>query len=406
MLTVDQAMQLVAQHAVPLAPSRVKLRDALGLVLAEPIVSDIDSPPHNKAMMDGFAVVASDRTTTRTIIEDVMAGDVPRRAVRPGGASRVMTGAPVPDGATAVVPVEKTRLIDDRTVRLEWVDPPVGKHIMRQGSSLHVGQQVAAAGAAVHSIAMAALAEVGSAVVKVIPQPRVSVLATGNELVSVDQKPSPGHIRNSNGPLLVALVTEAGGVAHELPVGRDDPDELRSLIARGLASDVLLVTGGVSAGMKDLVPEALVAVGVQQVFHKLSLKPGKPLWFGIVPRSAGPPTLVFGLPGNPVSGLVCFHLFVKPALAVLAGRLSSVRLELLRGRAAGKFVHRGGRETFRPVRVLYRGSLSLADVEFFDWHGSADIAGTLPANGLVRLPSQPVTVAAGDEMDFLPLRTT
>ena len=206
MLTVDQAIELVARHAEKLPAARMALRDALGLVLAESVASDIDSPPHNKATMDGFAVVASDRSPTRTIIESVVAGDVPHHAVRPGAATRIMTGAPVPDGATAVVPVEKTSQVDDQTVRIEWIDPPVGKHIMLQGSSLRVGHQVAEAGTKVNSLVAAALTEAGAGVVQVIRRPKVAVLATGNELVSTDLRPGPGQIRNSNGPLLVGAV--------------------------------------------------------------------------------------------------------------------------------------------------------------------------------------------------------
>lgn len=403
MLTVDQALSLVAEHAKQLPAAPVKLRDALGLVLARTVVSDIDSPPHDKAMMDGFAVVASDRSSPRTIIEEVMAGDVPHHTVRPGGATRVMTGAPVPDGATAVVPVERTTFIDQRTVQIDWVDPPPGKHIMRQGATLRAGQEVAAVGTIVNPQTTAALAEVGCSIVEAIRRPQVSVLATGNELVDVDQKPAPGQIRNCNGPLLSALVTDAGAIAHELPVGRDDLDELTALVTEGLDSDVLLVTGGVSAGARDLVPEALVASGAEQVFHKLSLKPGKPLWFGIARRESGLPRLVFGLPGNPVSGLVCFHLFVKPTLQVLAGCRAEVRLELKRGRAAREFAHRGGRETFRPARLVVDPRESILSVDFFDWQGSADVAGTQRANCLVRLPSNPLTVAAGDEVCYLPI---
>jgi molybdopterin molybdotransferase len=302
-----------------------------------------------------------------------------------------------------VVPIEQTRLVDQRTVKLDWIDPPVGKHIMRQGSSLRVGQQVARVGTVVTAVTTAALAEVGAAVLRAIPRPRVSILATGNELVSVEEKPAPGHIRNSNGPLLASLVAEANATAHELPVGRDDAAELKRLIEAGLDSDVLLVTGGVSAGVKDLVPEALLAAGVEQVFHKVSIKPGKPLWFGTVPRSGGPPRLVFGLPGNPVSGLVCFHVFVQPALAVLAGRGVRVEHQLKQARATNGFVHHGGRELFRPARVSIGTPATIPDVEFFAWRGSADVAGTAQANCLVRLPGTAVTVAAGDKVPYLPL---
>ena len=266
---------------------------------------------------------------------------------------------------------------------------------------MRVGQQVASAGTLVNSLTLALLAEVGCAAVRVVRKPTASILSTGNELVGVEHRPGPGQIRNSNGPLLAASVAEAGGTPRELPVGRDDAQELASLIHTGLESDVLMVTGGVSAGVKDLVPDALATAGVDQVFHKLALKPGKPLWFGVVRQASGGSKLVFGLPGNPVSSLVCFHLFVKPALAVLAGKAASVELPLDGGIAAGDFEHRGGRETFRPA--CRSGAGGRSSVEFCNWQGSADIAGMATANCLVRLPPEPMSISRGDPLDLLPL---
>lgn len=398
MITVDQALQLVGQHAAQLAPLRIRLRDALGLVLADEVTSDVDSPPYNKAMMDGFAVVASDRSPTRTIVESVMAGDVPRRPIRPGTTARVMTGAPLPDGATAVVPVEQTELVDEQTVRLDWIDPPPGKHIMPQGLSMSSGQCIAQAGTRVSSVTMAVMAEAGAAVLSVVPRPTVSVLTTGNELVTVDERPAAGQIRNSNGPLLTSALCEQDYTPIVLPSGRDELQELVELVQQGLDADVLLVTGGVSAGVKDLVPAALAEAGVQQVFHKVALKPGKPLWFGIMPRESGPPRLVFGLPGNPVSSFVCFHLFVAPALAVLAGRADSVVLKLTSGTAANDFAYGGGREMFRPAYVDPEHH-----VEIFPWHGSADLAGMVRANCLVRLPESGVHLSRGDRVEYVTL---
>lgn len=398
MLTADQALQLVNQHAKRLPSVQRTLSDALGLVLTEPVVSDIDSPPHDKAMMDGYAVLASDRSETRTIIERIMAGDVPQHALRSGEAAQVMTGAPVPQGATSVVPVEKTELVDEQTVRFDWVDPPEGKHIMPQGSSMRTGQQVAPAETLINSTWTAALAEAGAAVVDVAPRPIVSILATGNELTAIDVRPGPGQIRNSNGPLLVAATTEANATPRELPVGRDDQDELTALVAQGLEADVLVVTGGVSAGVKDLVPAALQAAGATQVFHKVALKPGKPIWFGTAPRPNGPPCLMFGLPGNPVSSLVCFRLFVAPALAVLAGRADSAHWTQRQGELMSDFAHRGGRETFRPAVASVDGQ-----VELCNWRGSADLAGMASANCLVRLPVESAELAAGDTVNYLPL---
>src|SRR5690606_27796205 len=177
-----------------------------------------------------------------------------------------------------------------------------GKHIMTRASAMRVGQTVLRAGSRVTPSVVALLAEVGAATLKVIPPPRVAVLATGNELVPCAQLPTGAQIRNTNGPALVAAITAAGAVALELPVARDELAPTRDLIRQGLDADILVITGGVSAGVKDLVPQALTDCGVKQIFHKVNLKPGKPIWFGVTEHDT--PKLVFGLPGNPVSGLV------------------------------------------------------------------------------------------------------
>ncbi len=412
MITVDEALRLIDERASPLPPVRVSLREALGKVLACDVASDIDSPPYTKAMMDGFAVVLGDRSVERMIEEEIMAGEVPHHAIVPGKVTRVMTGAPIPDGAGAVVPVEKTEMVDAQTVRIGWLDPPAGKHLMPQGSSMKMGQQVIARGTKLRAIEIAILAEIGCSVVDVSPLPRVALLATGNELTPVACRPGPGQIRNSGGPMLAAAVTQAGATPVELPVGQDDTEELSQLVTQGLEADLLLVTGGVSAGVKDLVPEALARTGVEQVFHKVALKPGKPIWFGVAPSSdtSGPPKLVFGLPGNPVSGLVCFYLFVKPLIDRLAGRVSSVGLQLTRGRMAEAHQHQGGRETFRPARCLPTSGVpaigsppELPRIEITPWKGSADLAGLATVNCLLRLPTESVELLPGQEVEFLPL---
>jgi molybdopterin molybdotransferase len=316
-----------------------------------------------------------------------------------------MTGAPIPEGTAAVVPVEKTELVDERTVKIDWIDPPAGAHIMQQGSSIQVGQQVIARGTTLRAIEIAILAEVGCPIVDVFPRPRVAVLATGNELTAVDQRPDPGKIRNSGGPMLTAAVAEAGALSTELPVARDDLDQLTRLVQQGLEADVLVVTGGVSAGVKDLVPAALGQAGVRKVLHKVSIKPGKPVWFGVVERTNALPKLVFGLPGNPVSGLVCFQLFVRPALDVLAGRETQVALRLVCGLMADSYEHRGGRETFRPARCVASSDTTcpLPLVEITPWQGSADLAGLAHANCLLHLPADPMRLAPGQEVEYLPL---
>ncbi len=399
MLSVEEALDLVEKHCSPLAPRRVPLGEAAGLVLAEDIASDIDSPPYDKAMMDGYAVRSLDREPQRRILEEIAAGAVPRLALTPGAASRIMTGAPMPEGADAIVPVEQTELVDSTTVRLQQVDPPRGHNVLPLGTSMRAGDIVLRNGAVVRPIEIAILAETGHDAVFVTPRPQLAILPTGNELVAVGEKPGDGQIRNSNGPMLVAAGTRAGTHAIEITTARDTHEDLIRRVNQGLTADVLVLSGGVSAGKFDLVPQVLAELGVEQVFHKVALRPGKPLWFGV--KKSGPRNvLVFGLPGNPVSSLVCFELFVRPAIATLASRgfsqLSAVRAKLTRA-----YDHAGGRAACLPA-LLHENGSEFA-VEILPWHGSADLATLARSNGLVRLPAEPRRFKAGTDLDVLPI---
>jgi molybdopterin molybdotransferase len=354
MLSIEDALQLVLNTAQPLKPRRVQPCDALGQVLAEDIVSDIDSPPHDKSIVDGYAVIAADTAqpgAELAILEEVTAGAVPTRTVEPGTATRIMTGAPLPRGADAVVMVEQTSLVDGERVRIDTSAVKAGQNIMRRAASLSRGQSVLTAGKRIRAIELGLLAEVGVTQVPIVGRPCVAVLATGNELVDHAATPGPGQIRNSNGPLLKALATQAGADAWELRRAFDTEEDLADRIQSGLLHDVLLITGGVSAGVLDLVPGVLAKLGVEQVFHKVNLKPGKPLWFGVQRKSEnGKPCLVFGLPGNPVSSLVCFELFVRPAIERLSGREP---LGLPRATAVLTQDHqqRGDRPTYWPAKI-------------------------------------------------------
>jgi molybdopterin molybdotransferase len=404
MLNVDEALEQVLAHAAPRPACECPTREALGLVLAEDVASDVDSPPHDKSIVDGYAVVAADLASGSaelTVLEEVTAGDVPRRAVTPGTSSRVMTGAPVPEGADAVVMIERAELVgagQGQRVRLVAGKVTSGQNIMRRAASMARGARVLAAGCQLRAVEIGILAEVGRPNVQVIPRPRIAVLATGNELVPLEVVPRAGHIRNSNSPMLAAQVQAAGATAVELGIARDDADELRKLIGFGLEADVLLISGGVSAGVLDLVPGVLEELGVRQVFHKISLKPGKPLWFGVLASDSGG-KLVFGLPGNPVSSLVCFELFVRPVLAALAGR-AAAGLEEATARLAAEYKHRGDRPTYHPAR------LSLVDgqplVEPARWKGSGDLATLAGANALACFSGDRV-YAAGETIRVLRL---
>ena len=355
MLSVDEALRLVLDHARPLAPQIVRQVQALGRTLAGTVVSDVDSPPHDKSIVDGFAVrsldFASSGGAVLRIIEDVPAGAIPMQTVQPGQATRIMTGAPLPAGADAVVMVEQTADLGDERVRIDASTVRAGQNIMRRAASLAKGQTVLEPGRVLRGIELGLLAEVGCDQVPIIPEPQVFIIATGNELVGFWEQPGPGQIRNSNSLLLFGLATQAGGFPVMKGIARDNEDELREKISSVIFAPIIILSGGVSAGKFDLVPKILVELGVEQVFHKVNLKPGKPLWFGVKEhQEIGRQTLVFGLPGNPVSTLVCFELFVRPAIEKLSGR-EPKGLPRTTAVLARDHQQRGERPTYWPAVV-------------------------------------------------------
>ncbi len=399
MISVEEALERIQQHATPRASRLMQATESLGCVLAADIQSDVDSPPHDKALMDGYAVVATDIEpgVELSIREEVTAGDVPTKRVAPGTATRIMTGAPIPDGADAVVMVERTELIggDESVVRINSDNVKSGQNIMPRGQSIRSGDVVLRTGRTIRPIEMGVLAECGATEISVYPRPSVAILSTGNELVAPDTRPKAGQIRNSNGPMLEALAQRAGGTAVNLGVGRDERDDLEQLVRSGLREDVLVLSGGVSAGVLDLVPEVLAANGVEQVFHKVHLKPGKPVWFGIKSDAKGD-KLVFGLPGNPVSSLVCFELFVRPALGSLAGQDFS-SIERRTAHLATRHSRYSDRPTYFPARLFEcAGQLQ---VEPLAWKGSADLRTLADANCLALFPPSDSAFAEGDAIE-------
>jgi molybdopterin molybdotransferase len=407
MLSVSQAQALVLEHARPLPPESVPLTAAaLGLMLAEDVASDLDMPPYNKSLMDGFAVRSGDLAEGRgvfTVIEEITAGKMPTQTVGPGQAARIMTGAPVPAGADAVVMVERSRMLEGQRVQIEDRPPQPGQNILERGREMRRGETVLQAGAVLRPQEFGLLASVGRAAVRVVPAPRVAILSTGDEVVEAAQIPGPGQIRNSNSPMLLAQVSRAGGLPHYLGIARDRLDSLRPLVAEGLQAPVLVLSGGVSAGKLDLVPGVLEELGVQAHFHKVEMKPGKPVFFGTVVRgqwsvvreerkevsslTTDPwplTTLVFGLPGNPVSALVCFELFVRPALRRLGGH-SDLGPWLVSAVLAEDFAYRTDRPTYHPA-WLGAGDLGWR-VRPVPWFGSPDLRGLTRANAFVVFPA-------------------
>lgn len=409
MLTVEQALARVLAAARPLPPVEELLQSALGRVLAEPVASDVDSPPHDKSVVDGYAVRAADFAGPAAserwfdVLEEVVAGAVPSREVGAGQATRIMTGAPIPPGADAVVAIEQTRELRDEgtatRVRLETARVALGKNIVRRASSMARGEIVLEPGCTLRPAEIGLLAEVGRTRARVHGVPTVAIGPTGDELVDAPATPGPGQIRNSNGPMLLAAAAQCGATVLNLGIGRDEPAALAASIERGLQADVLVLSGGVSAGVLDLAPKTLAALGVREVFHKVSLKPGKPLWFGVLP--AHPiDKLVFGLPGNPVSSLVCFELFVRPALGVLQGKPARGRASSA-ARLASEFVHRGERPTYRPAwRDAAEGE---STVRLLRWQGSGDLRTVAHANCLACFAAGDRHYAAGEAIPVLDL---
>ena len=396
MLSVEQALQLVLHHAEQLSPVSTGLADACGCVLAEAIVSDIDSPPHDKSVVDGYAVIAADVAfggVELSILEEVTAGAVPSLTVEPGTATRIMTGAPIPAGADAVVMVEQTEMAGNR-VRILRPVAKTGQNITRRAASLSRGQTVLQPGKILRAIELGLLAEVGRAQVVTVPRPSVAVLATGNELVACSAVPGASQIRDSNGPMIAALACGAGAEALDLGIARDEPEALSKALSAGLSHDVLVISGGVSAGVLDLVPNALEQLGVRQVFHKVNLKPGKPLWFGESKTSSERQILVFGLPGNPVSSLVCFELFVRPAIQKLRG-LPPTGLKRTTGRLVREHQQRGERPTYWPSAICEGEVMPLT------WKGSGDLRTLTDANCLAFFPAGERMFRAGEQIDVL-----
>jgi molybdopterin molybdotransferase len=397
MLSVCEAQTLILQQARPLPPETVPLTPAaLGLVLAEDVASDLDMPPYDKALMDGFAVRSADLPAGRgtlIVIAEITAGQTPRAPLGPGQAARIMTGAPLPAGADAVVMVERTRPRDDGHVDIDDRPPRPGQNVLPQGREMRRGETVLAAGAVLRPQELGLLATVGRTAVRAHPAPRVAVLSTGDEVVEAAQTPGPGQIRNGNGPMLLAQVCRAGGVPHSLGIARDRLDSLRPLVAQGLRAPVLILSGGVSAGTLDLVPGVLQELGVQAHFHKVQMKPGKPVFFGT--RDGH---LVFGLPGNPVSAFVCGELFVRPAVRRLLGH-ADPGPRTVQAALAEDFAYATDRPTYHPARL--EAGDSGWRVRPVPWFGSPDLRGLTQANALVVFPAGDHRHRAGQRFSVL-----
>jgi molybdopterin molybdotransferase len=455
MIVIERAYELLRTHVVSLKTQSVLLDQAVTRVLAASVFADIDSPPHRKSLMDGFAVRSEDINggiSRLRVVETIVAGGFPEKIIGVGQAARIMTGAPLPEGADAVVRIEDTHPPSDENetlVRVQLSQLAPKKFVVEQAAHFTAGQLLFNAGHQIRACDIGLLAEAGASTLEVFAQPTLAILPTGDELVDVSQRPQRGQIRNSNGPMLAAMARQLGLQPRLLPTVSDDQGELEQAISLGLEHDLLILTGGVSEGLLDLVPKTLQKLGVEEVFHKVRIKPGKPIWFGRLQRSApreaprekmlirdtarssdssSPPstsfTYVFGLPGNPVSSLVGFHLFVSSAIRLMEGRTdpqrhhstavdcpshtlskmvdqSPYRSHTVTAVLSKDHETRGDRPTFWPGKWVLDPSPTRI-VEPLVWQGSSDLISLGQADGLIHFPCEPYLHAAGSHVDFLP----
>ncbi len=400
MLTVKAARDIVLEHCRSIEVGRlpsdvVPLPASQGRVLAEPVYLDRDQPPFDRSMRDGYAVKSRDLDPLPArlrCVGEIKAGEVPTRVLKSGEAIQIMTGAPAPEGADAVVMVEHTERLPKDDVAVFRSLPP-GANIAPTGSERRQGELLMPPSTRLGVLEMGALAAVGKAQVRVFRRPAAGILATGDELVDVDQEPGPGQIRNSNAYSLSAQVVSHGGAPRVLDTAGDTLDPLRRQISLGLENDILLVSGGVSAGKYDLVEDVFEELGIQIQFEAVSMRPGKPTVFARRGRQ-----FVFGLPGNPVSTFVAFELFVVPVLQALQG-LPAGSLKMVRGRLQDRIQEKSGRTALLPATVsVESGDIRIQPVS---WKGSADLFSLADANGLVVVPLECREMSAGQQADAL-----
>jgi len=385
MISVAEAIQIVRQQTRPLRAERVKLEHALNRVLAEDIVADSDLPPFDRSQMDGYAVRAEDTTAAPVrlrIAGESAAGRGWHNELKDGEAVRIMTGAPVPHGADSVQQVELAHELKDGTVveLLESVE--AGKSIVRRGDEIKAGEVVLQSGAIINAAMMAVLAAFGYAQVEVGRKPRVGVLATGSELVAVEEKPGQDQIRDSNNYSISSYAQLAGATVERLQLARDETSVLKSQIAPAAENcDVVVTSGGVSMGVYDVTKTALQELHAEVVFERVALRPGKPTVFARLPNG----TLVFGLPGNPVSVSVTFNLFARTALLAMQGA-SEPALKQETAVLARSVKGTVERESYLPAQLTTNDDGELIAFPL-KWGGSSDFVAFALTTALVIVPA-------------------
>jgi molybdopterin molybdotransferase len=394
LLTIEQAQRLILERALPLSPERVPLDEAAGRVLAEDARAAVDLPPFASSAMDGFALRSADTPGTLPVVFRVAAGRPADRALQAGEAMGIATGGVVPEGADAVVPLEVVGELDNELTVSHRVES--GANVRPQGRDLRAGEVVVAAGVTLGPARLGALAAAGVGDVGVGALPSAAVLATGTELRRPGEPLEPGEVYEANGLILASQLASAGATVERLASVADDEEAHRGAIARGLEHDVLVTSGGVSVGPHDLVRKIESELGVDELFWRVAVKPGKPVSFGVRGR-----TLVFGLPGNPVSSLVGFELFVRPALLALQGHADPLpRFEP--GRLAVAVGSNADRDELVRARTRLDGD-GAVELEPLAGQESHMIARAAAADALVLLPRGHGELPSGASVRYLRL---
>lgn len=409
-LSFQEARRTVEQHAsgvTPPASETVALLNSGGRILAEPLVADRDLPPFPRSTRDGYAVRSADLVRGSAILKvigELKAGPADNpRAVSCGETYSIMTGAPVPAGADAVVMVEYTSERNGFVEIHHQVE--AGENIVSQAAEAKFGDLLVARGAKLNESAVAVAASVGKSRVQVYRRPTVAILSTGDEIVGIDQQPGPAEIRNSNSYSLAVQIGFSGGEPVILPIAPDEPRRLRELIEQGLQSDLLVMTGGVSMGRYDLVEQVLVEFHSEFFFTGAKIQPGRPVVFGRVPQQKGisgdtnAQRYFFGLPGNPISTMVTFELFARPMLEAMAG-MSPRKLMFVHARTKSDIRVKPGLTRFLPA--VLSSDYSDSWVELVPWQGSGDIAAQALSNCYVVIPPDRETIAANEWVEILP----
>ena len=397
MIPVKEALDIIISNATPLDTQTIPVESALTYALVNDVVADRPLPPFDRVAMDGFAVRSSDfkgDSVELKRIGEIQTGVESGLEVKPGEAAQIMTGAPCPKGADAVVKVENSEIRGNR-VKLTEAKMKPGLNIAPMGEDKAKGDLMIEAGTALSTTGIAICASVGLAQVEVYRKPNITVISTGTEIVSPDQVPLDHQIRDCNSYTIRSMCQRNHLQSRFLGIGQDDPDILGQMIREGLLSDILILSGGVSMGEYDLIPSLLAENGVHQLIYKVKVKPGKPLWFGKTDSG----TFVFGLPGNPVSVQTCFRIFVEPLIKALSGyhqpRHSFLKLPLSEDTAS-----KTPREHYMPGKLRVRSSGTF--IEPVNIRGSGDFSNFVASQGLFCFPADKNLLKAGTLMDFLP----